>query len=370
MLHVAHLTSVHVADDIRIFHKECRALEQAGFRVTLIAPDKYIDKNVDYGDVELRSVPLRDHRFSRMTGTNLQVIREAIKAKADVYHIHDAELLPGLWALKAMGAKTVYDAHEDLPKAIMAKPWIPSPIRTLAAKLSGAVEDFSSHVLDGVVAATSSIGRRFPSKKTLVLQNYPIGNEFNTGHDQEQYLARPFAFIYAGLRKHGRGIPQMVESMHKVPRARFKLFGPKMSAQLQTDLRNSPGWAQVDDGGYISRDRLRKELSESRAGLLTLLPEPNHIESQPNKLFEYMSAGIPVIASDFPLWREIINGTGCGLLVDPEDPNAIAKAMNWILDNPIEAYEMGKRGAEAIEQRYNWNVESPKLVEFYQNLAA
>jgi glycosyltransferase involved in cell wall biosynthesis len=106
-------------------------------------------------------------------------------------------------------------------------------------------------------------------------------------------------------------------------------------------------------------------MAQSVAGLVTLHPNGNYLNAQPVKLFEYMAAGIPVIASDFPLWRRIVEDAECGLLVDPLDPRAIAAAVDWLVDNPEAAQRMGESGRKAILKRYSWDVEKRRLFQFY-----
>jgi len=111
-------------------------------------------------------------------------------------------------------------------------------------------------------------------------------------------------------------------------------------------------------------------LAEARLGLVLFHPRPNHLESQPNKLFEYMAAGLPVVASSFPLWKEIVEGTRCGLVVDPLDPHAAANAIRWLLAHPEEAEAMGARGRQAVHDRFNWRREEATLLDCYARLCA
>jgi hypothetical protein len=135
-------------------------------------------------------------------------------------------------------------------------------------------------------------------------------------------------------------------------------------------MQKQHGWEKIRFLGWQSRNCIVSLLAEVRMGLVLFHPAPNHIDAQPNKLFEYMSAALPVIASDFPLWRRIIEGAGCGLLVDPLDPQAIANAIEYLLTHPSEAEAMGQRGREAVQKWYNWEPEAEKLVRFYDDLSA
>ena len=96
-------------------------------------------------------------------------------------------------------------------------------------------------------------------------------------------------------------------------------------------------------------------------GIITYLPYPNNTSCLPNKLFDYMLMGLPVVASDFPLYREVVEPNHCGLTVDPTRPEEIARAMEYLIEHPHEARQMGENGRRAVLEKYNWEKESRKL---------
>src|SRR5699024_5675642 len=159
-------------------------------------------------------------------------------------------------------------------------------------------------------------------------------------------------------------IPNIINAVEATG-ATLSIAGPISPKLSKDELLNRK---QIKYKGEISRLEVMKLLNTSLAGLVLFLPEPNHINSQPNKMFEYMSSGLCVIASDFPLWKEIIEGHNCGICVDPTNVDSIAVAIQWVLDNPDKASEMGENGRKAVEEKYNWETESKKLIELYNKL--
>ena len=133
-------------------------------------------------------------------------------------------------------------------------------------------------------------------------------------------------------------------------------------------IEKLPGWQKVVELGFCDREKVADIFSVAKVGLVVLHPSTNYIDALPVKLFEYMASGLPVVASDFPLWRDIIVSSRCGLCVNPLKPEEIADAINQILDNPDEAFKMGKAGKKAVKEIYNWKNEEHKLLEFYRHI--
>lgn len=163
----------------------------------------------------------------------------------------------------------------------------------------------------------------------------------------------------------------MVKAMAALPMdfdARLAVAGVFSPPQLETDTSSDEGWYRVDYLGWQDRKDITLLLGRARVGLVVLHPIPNYLLSYPVKLFEYMAAGLPVIASDFPLWRDIIEDANCGIMVEPFNTNALATSIQWLIEHPEEAEEMGKRGQKAVISKYNWGKEAEKLLELYKKI--
>lgn len=373
MFKVAHLTSVHSHMDTRIFVKECATLAVAGFEVHLIAPGA---PDALAGDVRLHGVAKSAGRLARMTGTARAVYKKACEVDAQLYHFHDPELILVGLALKARGKKVIYDMHEDVPRQIMDKQWIAKPFRNITSFSFETLQNLACRVFDTVVLAESLYIESLPksltsgaqkSQKYITVRNYPLLDELRLpagGREDKKPTV-----CYVGEVTKVRGAVEMVEA---AGRSGVKLLmGGRMESDgLLKQLEAMPGWSNVDYLGPIDRTSVAKALADATAGLVTLHPVPNYTVSEPTKLFEYMSAAIPVISSDFPIWRKIIDGCDCGICVDPLDPEAIAGAIRYMIDNPEDARRMGENGRRAVEEKYNWEIEGRKLVDLYKSLLA
>jgi glycosyltransferase involved in cell wall biosynthesis len=167
-----------------------------------------------------------------------------------------------------------------------------------------------------------------------------------------------------------RGIRELVQAGELLgSAARVNLVGTFSEPEVQAEMKASPGWRRVNAYGFLDRQGVRDVMKRSLAGVVTFHPLPNHLDSHPTKMFEYMSSGIPVIASNFPLWRDIIEGNQCGICVDPLDPKAIAAAIDYLVTHPQAAKAMGENGRRAVLEKYNWAVEANKLTDFYGALS-
>lgn len=365
---IAHLTSVHPPFDTRIFHKECRTLVETGYNVALVAPH---ERHEVVEGVEVIPVPVYRRRWSRMTKGAHSVYRVARELKADLYHFHDPELLPvGVLLKRLTGAPVVYDAHENYAMQLGSRGWMPELLKPVVPPIVGKVESLAVRTLDAVVCATEGIASIFPAVRTITINNYPLLDLSNQSLPVASYRADNKQVIFTGGWANHRGAYQLVAAMGHVKSEgiRLNIFGPCHDPFVSEMAKELPGYKYVDYPGIVPYKQLYEHMRTSAIGLVCYQPGFDHENSQPNKLFEYMSAGIPVIASYFPGWCEVVEGNFCGLTVDPSNPTEIAQAIDKLILNPKMRQEMGNNGRNAVLSNYNWKPEGKKLVELYRDL--
>lgn len=364
---------MHEPFDPRIFHKQARALAGAGYRVLLLAPSR--DRAVVDG-VRVLGLPQPHARWGRPL-LWLRLLRVARRARADVYHFHDPELLPlGVLLGRLTGAPVMYDAHEYYRDEIATRPWIPRPLRRIAALAVHEVESWAARRLAAVVTVNEHMAESFRARgarRAVAIHNYPPLAYFPPPAER---AGQGSVVVYAGLLNEERGLSTVWEAgqalRQRVPEAEVRLIGRvDWSAAPDAVPREGGRWrseAGVRLIGTIPAREVPAALAEANVGWVPFQPTPNNTRALPLKLLEYMAAGLPVVASDFGFMAAIVREARCGLLVPAADARAHAAALAHLLINPEEARAMGAAGRRAVAERYTWEAEVGRLVDLYRDL--
>lgn len=367
-IHICHMTSVHPALDFRIFYKEAKTLVEDGYDVTLIAQH---NKNEIVEGIKIVSLSKPKNRFFRIFITNRKLFYLALKQKVSVYHFHDPELLS--WAIKLKkktNAKIIYDVHEDISRQILSKYWLPKIIRRPISFLFNYFEKLVSQKFNYIIAATPDIKKNFKKHKVIDIKNYPVINHISRTN-RWNFVKNEYTLIYIGGLEKVRGIKEIIQSlkfMNPKYNIKLKLAGEFSEENFKKEVQKLEEWKKVQYLGRIPHKEVFKHLAKGDIGLVCLYPLRRFLTALPVKMFEYMVTGLPVIASNFPFWREIIEKNNCGICVNPLSPKEIAKAVEYLIENHNEAKKMGENGREAVLEKYNWENESKKLLKIYKEL--
>lgn len=370
---VCMLGSVRPPFDPRMYHKEVKALEAADYDVTVVCP---LDKPEDrVGSVRFIGLPRRPALVGR-PATWARILSIVRQNPADVYHIHDADLLPLAWLLAKRTRKPViYDAYEHYARAVLTDDRLPGPVRPAIARCFGLVETIIAERLAAVIVAAIDPGgeKRFRQARRLVLlRNFPWRAMFDNLPDGP---VDPCRLIYLGFVNEGRrSVSILVEmlAMMRHSEAILTLVGPIDTRHTRTKLEALVARNRLEERvrfvGAVPYDQIQRHLTGSAIGLIPLKPVPRVMADIPSKMFEYMACGLPFVVTDLPQPRSFLSQAQAGLLCEPESPAAFAAAVDRLLDDAEERRRLGERGRQAFLEEYNWDTESGRLLDLYVEL--
>jgi hypothetical protein len=369
--HICHVTSVHIPLDGRIFYHECRTLASR-YDVTLVCRHNGPPETV-HG---VRIAPAASRSGGRLARWRdiRAVVRAAERTGANVYHFHDPELLGAMSALRRRtGKPVIYDAHEHYPLTVRLRGWIPGPLRPLAAFGADMTERRHAPRLDAVVVADDALAERFAdlSDRVVTVRNYPPLDLFGP----RTRVGDPSPTIgYIGSLSPSRGFDDMISVTRLVrkvvPGTRLVLAGTpteELVSRIADVVAGDQGL--IEFLGPVPYDRIGEVLARFDVGLSLLTDQPKYHKNIPTKVFDYMAASVPYVASDLPPLRAATHGTG-GRLVPAGDVEVAAAAVAQLLDDSTAAAATGAEGRALVEHQLNWESQAQDLFDLYEELLA
>jgi len=363
-------TSVHSALDVRIFYKEANTLVKEGYNIVLIAQH---NKKETINGVRIIPLPKPRNRFERMAKVVWKLFISALRERADIYHFHDPELIFVGLTLKLFGKKVIYDMHELVYFQIEDKYWLKFRIiKKLMQWVYLLFEMLSIKCFDQLILAEDGYESYFTQryknfKRYTIIRNFPIVSLIKSAEPINNGIKQNPTIIYVGGLKRINGIKEIIKSMEYIKRrAELWLLGKWESEKYKKECEDLSGWKYTKYLGNKSLEEVYTCLKISKVGISILYPVKNYLTSLPLKTFEYMACSLPIVMSNFHCWQEVFGE--CALFANPYDSKNIADKIIFLLDKPNKARKFGKRGRKLIEEKYNWETESKKLIMLYSSL--
>jgi glycosyltransferase involved in cell wall biosynthesis len=368
---ICHVISGYHRNDARVFVRQCRSLKLAGYDVSLLTNDGKPDEILE--DIPIVSCRLYwPERWKVLIAAKRQFMPEALRVDADVYQLHSPELLPMAQPLKRLGKAVVYDAHEDLPRHLLEKEWLPDLLRR---PFGFAAENYLRRTLrriDDVVTPHSHVVQQLQrtiGKGTLVA-NFPIVQPLPAVTEAE-FAARSSTICYTGTVYAYSNQEATLDAIAGMPGVRYRIAGYIDDGHHEA-LTQRPGAGQLDVLGRVGRAELRALYTSCIAGLAVYDYKHNlgwKLGSYgTNKIFEYMEAGLPLICTDYDLWRDIVDRYQCGVCVRPGAVDEIRAAIEYVVSDRARAFRMGQNGRRAVLEEFNWTSEERKYLAVFERL--
>lgn len=365
-LKVCHITSAHNRYDGRIFKKECTSLAQK-YDVTLLCCD--LEENEIKNNVKIVSINKKfKNVLERMFLSKKYLKRKSIELDADIYQIHDPELISLAKYLKKKGKKIIFDSHEDYPALFLERQWIPGIFRKILKRIYEKKEEKLLIKADYILCASEAIKRRILkfNKNIELIPNFPILDEVQKENNETKCLNICFAGGMGSDWNHDI-VVKAIQDLN----VKYIVAGSctqEYKKQLQDlDINN-----KVVFLGKISYEEVKKLYlkSDIGIGLCSYRPNVNYKEGSIGitKIFEYMMFGLPVIFTNFDVFEKINYKNQFGILVDPKSVEEVKNAIKTLINNKAIRDLCAKNARELVEKKYNWSETEKKLLDVYDYL--
>jgi len=366
---ICHLTVTHRATDNRIFQNECKALVREGYNVTIIAPNVNCEI---LENINIIGVKFNLHPILRVLIGSRRIYRKALEVNADIYHFHDIELFKYGLHLKKKGKKVIFDSHEDWLIYASDIKWLPSFIKKTISRYLKEMYKKYLNCFDAVITVSPHILVKLEkySNNTHMITNYPkYNNDDEIIFSKDEYLNRQNILFHSGTIDNQEII---LKAISDIPNINYYMAGTFFK-EYKEKLSKFSSWNRVNYLGYLDKKELENAYKKVTIGITLLHYHANvgfTVGTLGNtKFFEYMKYGLPIVCTNFRIWKErIIDKYKCGICVNPNNVEEVTQAIQYLIYNKEIAYQMGQNAQKAFKEEFNWNSQEQILLNIYKAL--
>ncbi len=358
---ICHLT-ITSQDNIPRLLRESKGAVEHGMEVHIVALGNTEEKD----GIHFWGAHMPTNRIDRLFKIGREIFHTAIAVDADIYQIHDPELLRFARLLKHKGKRVVFDSHENYTLQVSIKAYLPKAVAKLASRIYQRFETWALKYVDATLIPCTFDGKdifKGRVRKHIILPNYPVLKEAG------EYNPHKDSICYAGALSKERGISCLLQAASQ-SNTTLILAGKFSSEAYQKEVMQMPEWKSAEYLGVLPQDEIYKLYNKCIAGMSTMLPTGEYcvMDTLNTKVYEYMMQGLPVIVSDFPYARRVLSEYKCGICVDPTNVQDIVDAIRYFQDHPEKARQMGQNGRKAVEREFNWGTQEKILLKLYKEL--
>ena len=367
VISVCHVTSAHSRYDGRIFLKQCSSLAKNNYKVTLLCCDTLDDEvknKVNIVSINKQFSSLRDRIFN----SKRMLKKMCLEINADIYQFHDPDLLSLALYMKRKGKVVIFDSHEDYPSLFLEKQSIPVFLRKCLSSVYSLYEKHVFKKIDGVICVADYQLDRIKriNSNAVIITNYPIiDNDFKKNKSVKNTLC------FAGGVRADWNHDTVIKAIEDIDDVKYMVAGSYKESYLET-LKSYKGFEKVEFLGKLDKKGVKDLYSNSNVGIALCSYRPNTCYKKGSlgntKIFEYMMYELPVIFTDFDVFKNILKEGKFGIAVNPYDSKEVEAMLRYLLDNPKIAKEMGSIGRKLVVEKYNWEAQAKILIKFYNDV--